>query len=58
MTSKSQPTNEAKITEVADELTQEQLDLAVGGTKNTSTVKLYELTSKGTHIPEVTIELV
>lgn len=42
MTSKSQPNKEAKIIEFADEMTQEQLDLAVGGTKNTSSVKLYE----------------
>jgi hypothetical protein len=52
MTSKSQPTKEAKTTEVAEvanELTQEQLDLVAGG-------KLHEAACKGTHIPEVTIE--
>ena len=58
MTSKSQPNKEAKITEAADELTQEQLDLALGGTKNTSSAKLYKSVSKGKHIPEVTIDLV
>jgi hypothetical protein len=52
MTRKSKPTKEAKITEVAEvanELTQEQLDLVAGG-------KLHEAATKGTHLPEVVIE--
>jgi hypothetical protein len=56
MTSKSQSTEEAKIIEVANELTQEQLDLVAGGTKTTSIGKLHEAATKGTHIPEVVIE--
>jgi type VI protein secretion system component Hcp len=58
MTNKSQPNKEAKITEVADEVTQEQLDLVAGGKKtpDAATPKLYEAASKGKHIPQVTIE--
>jgi hypothetical protein len=39
------------------ELSVEQLETVTGGTKNTSSVKLHEAACKGTHIPEVTIEM-
>lgn len=39
------------------ELSIEQLETVAGGTKNTSGVKLHEAARKGTHIPEVTIEM-
>jgi len=39
------------------ELSVEQLETVAGGTKNTSGGKLHEAACKGTHIPEVTIEL-
>jgi hypothetical protein len=39
------------------ELSIEQLESVAGGTKNTSGVKLHEAACKGTHIPEVTIEM-
>ena len=38
------------------ELSVEQLETVAGGTKKTSSV-LHEAACKGTHIPEVTIEL-
>jgi hypothetical protein len=56
MTRKSEPTKEAKITEVAHELTDQQLDLVAGG-KTTSSAKLYEAVSTGKHFKKATVDL-
>jgi hypothetical protein len=56
MTRKSEPTKEAKITEVAHELTDQQLDLVAGG-KTTSSAKLYEAVSTGKHFKTATLDL-
>jgi hypothetical protein len=56
MADKSKTRKNAKITEVADELSQEQLDLVAGGGNSTSSVKLFEAVSTGKHIPKLKIE--
>jgi hypothetical protein len=39
------------------ELTDAELDVVTGGTTPAPTPKLYEAACKGTHLPEVTIEV-
>jgi hypothetical protein len=48
-------TNETSNLEHHDTLADSELDAVAGG--NTPTPKLYEAACKGTHIPEVVIEL-
>jgi hypothetical protein len=61
MMNKQQIDNEVSQQEVGkqpdQQLTDEQLDTVVGGTKNTAGVKLFESTVKGTHIPVVKLNV-